>query len=199
MGPITVLIADKSLLVRLGVSGILNQVKYPLDSKTFAEPSKLFNHLLKEKKGLLIISRSFLSECDKKVIEQIRNSRYGLKTIFINDCSSAGMNFLNSQEVIEPDDSERVIRSKIEKCLRKLSGKPDNERLPEEISRREEEVLKLVALGLTNKEIADRLFISMHTVITHRKNITAKLGIKTIAGLTVYALLNKLITTEELK
>jgi DNA-binding CsgD family transcriptional regulator len=60
-------------------------------------------------------------------------------------------------------------------------------------------VLRLVALGYTNKEIAGKLFISSHTVITHRKNITAKLGIKTIAGLTIYALLNKLITSEEIK
>lgn len=65
------------------------------------------------------------------------------------------------------------------------------------ISFRESEILKYVALGLTNKEIADQLNISAHTVITHRKNITAKLGIKTIAGLTVYAILNNIIKAEE--
>ena len=62
-----------------------------------------------------------------------------------------------------------------------------------ELSVREKEVLKLVALGLSNKEIADQLFISVHTVISHRKNITEKLGIKSISGLTVYAILNKII------
>jgi DNA-binding CsgD family transcriptional regulator len=56
-----------------------------------------------------------------------------------------------------------------------------------------------VALGFTNKEIAERLFISTHTFITHRKNITRKIGIKTVSGLTVYALLNHLIETEELR
>ena len=50
-----------------------------------------------------------------------------------------------------------------------------------------------VALGLTNSQIAEKLFISQHTVVTHRKKITSKLGIKTISGLTVYALLNNLI------
>lgn len=65
----------------------------------------------------------------------------------------------------------------------------------EELSLREKDVLKLVALGHTNKEIAEALFISIHTVISHRKNITEKLGIKSISGLTVYAILNNIIDT----
>lgn len=67
-----------------------------------------------------------------------------------------------------------------------------------ELSDREKEVLSLVALGHSNKEIAEKLFISVHTVITHRKHITDKLGIKSISGLTVYAILNKLIDTENI-
>jgi DNA-binding CsgD family transcriptional regulator len=68
----------------------------------------------------------------------------------------------------------------------------------EELTQREKDVLRLVALGHANKEIADKLFISIHTVISHRKNITEKLGIKSISGLTVYAILNKLIDTDNL-
>lgn len=63
------------------------------------------------------------------------------------------------------------------------------------LSDREKEVVKLVATGKTNKEIANELCISFHTVISHRKNITEKLGIKSISGLTVYAILNNLIDT----
>ena len=63
----------------------------------------------------------------------------------------------------------------------------------EELSSREKEILVCVAKGMLNKEIADAENISIHTVITHRKNITRKTGIKTVAGLTVYALLNNLI------
>ena len=63
----------------------------------------------------------------------------------------------------------------------------------EELSEREKEVLVLVAKGLLNKEIADKLNISINTVITHRKNITRKTGIKTAPGLTVYAILGGLI------
>jgi DNA-binding CsgD family transcriptional regulator len=66
----------------------------------------------------------------------------------------------------------------------------------EELTTREKDVLKLVALGHTNKAIAEKLFISIHTVISHRKNITDKSGIKSISGLTVYAILNNLIDTD---
>lgn len=62
-----------------------------------------------------------------------------------------------------------------------------------ELSAREKEILVSVARGMLNKEIADQYNISIHTVISHRKNITRKTGIKTVAGLTVYALLNNLI------
>jgi DNA-binding CsgD family transcriptional regulator len=67
------------------------------------------------------------------------------------------------------------------------------------LSEREKEVLRGVALGLTNREISDELHISAHTVITHRKNISGKLGIKTIAGLAVYAVLNGIIASEEIE
>ena len=62
-----------------------------------------------------------------------------------------------------------------------------------ELSDREKEILVSVAQGLLNKEIADKHNISINTVITHRKNITRKTGIRTVPGLTVYAILNNLI------
>ena len=58
------------------------------------------------------------------------------------------------------------------------------------LSDREVEVLALVAQGYINKEIADRLNIALSTVISHRKNITEKLGIKSVSALTVYAVMN---------
>ena len=61
------------------------------------------------------------------------------------------------------------------------------------LSEREREVLVLVAKGLSNKEIADALCLSTHTVITHRKNIAAKLNIHSTAGLTIYAIANGLV------
>lgn len=61
------------------------------------------------------------------------------------------------------------------------------------LSPREKEVVKLVSKGYINKEIAEELQISLHTVISHRKNITEKLSIKTISGLTTYAIMNGII------
>lgn len=68
-----------------------------------------------------------------------------------------------------------------------------------DLSEREKEILVCVARGLQNKEIADKCNISVNTVITHRKNITRKTGIRTVAGLTVYALLNGLIDTSNIE
>ena len=62
-----------------------------------------------------------------------------------------------------------------------------------ELSTRETDVLRLVAQGMTNKEIADNLNISINTVLSHRKNISAKLGIKSVSGLCVYAMMNGII------
>ncbi len=64
------------------------------------------------------------------------------------------------------------------------------------LSRREVEILILVAKGMMNKEIADQLNISLNTVITHRKNIIKKTGIKSVAGLTSYALMHNYINIE---
>lgn len=66
------------------------------------------------------------------------------------------------------------------------------------LSEREREVLVFVARGLTNKEIAQRLNLSVFTVVTHRKNISRKLGINSISGLTVYAIMNRLVDITEL-
>lgn len=68
----------------------------------------------------------------------------------------------------------------------------------EELSSRERDVVVQIVKGLSNKEIADVLCISVHTVITHRKNITRKLNIHSTAGLTIYAIVNKLIDINSL-
>lgn len=58
------------------------------------------------------------------------------------------------------------------------------------LSNREIEVLALVVQGYINKEIADKLNIGLSTVITHRKNITDKLGMKSVSALTIYAVMH---------
>ena len=70
---------------------------------------------------------------------------------------------------------------------------------PEPLSTREKEIIVCVVKGMTNKQIADALCISAHTVITHRRNIAAKLQIHSAAGLTIYAIVNKLVELSEIK
>lgn len=67
------------------------------------------------------------------------------------------------------------------------------------LSEREREVLHCVVCGMSNKEIAGKLFISLNTVLTHRKNIARKLGIHSVAGLTIYAVANHLVDIEQIK
>ena len=88
-------------------------------------------------------------------------------------------------------DTPPAIIKKVRAALEDRTETPRAE--GEELSQREKEILICVAKGMLNKEIADLYNISIYTVITHRKNITRKTGIKTVAGLTVYALLNNLI------
>ena len=63
----------------------------------------------------------------------------------------------------------------------------------------EKEIVICVVKGMTNKEIAEKLFLSIHTVITHRRNISKKLQIHSAAGLTIYAIVNKLVTLNDVK
>jgi len=68
----------------------------------------------------------------------------------------------------------------------------------QELTPREIDVLKLLAVGFTIKEIANELIISTHTAISHRKNISEKLGIKTISGLTMYAVIKSIIDINDI-
>ena len=88
------------------------------------------------------------------------------------------------------DNTARIIQ-KLRNAIEENSKNPKNEL--NELSAREKDILAAVALGKTNKEIADEFNISVYTVISHRRNISQKLGINSIPGLTVYAIMNKLV------
>ncbi len=70
---------------------------------------------------------------------------------------------------------------------------------PDELTDREVNILQYIAQGMSNKNIADRLCLSVHTIIKYRQSITNKLQIRSTAGLTIYSIVNKLITIEEVK
>jgi len=82
--------------------------------------------------------------------------------------------------------------------VKDMPSMPPTQPHQEILSSREIEVLVLITKGLINKEIADKLNISLTTVITHRKNITEKLGIKSVSGLTIYAVMNGYIEADRI-
>jgi DNA-binding CsgD family transcriptional regulator len=105
------------------------------------------------------------------------------------------------QNVLEQFDSLIHIGDKAEVIKRKIGKLLASDNLHEShirntLSEREIEVLKLLVEGNSTKGIADKLFISTHTVITHRKNISHKTGIKSVSGLTIYAVVNKIIALD---
>ena len=99
---------------------------------------------------------------------------------------------LDHHTCVEDDVLVPMVRM-MESPGRRISHVHEDALEREALSDREKEILVSVAQGLLNKEIADKHCISINTVITHRKNITRKIGIKTVAGLTAYAILNNLI------
>ena len=101
------------------------------------------------------------------------------------------------REVIELSDNKQKVANKIFNLINNSDdSSSQNESI--DLSNRETDVLVCVAKGMTNKDISDMLNISVHTVITHRKNIVKKTGIKSVSGLTVYALLNNLVEESEI-
>ena len=68
-----------------------------------------------------------------------------------------------------------------------------------DLSSRETDVLQLIVKGITNKEIADKLCLSFHTITTYRKNISAKLNIHSTAALTIFAILHGIVNPEEIE
>ncbi len=88
-------------------------------------------------------------------------------------------------------DIEQILENTL---IRKNEGPERSELTP-----REKEILKGVVMGLSNKEIAAKINVSVNTVMTHRRNIASKLQIHSSAGLTIYAIASKLVDIEEVK
>lgn len=99
--------------------------------------------------------------------------------------------------IIELNDDFQRIRSTLHQVANTIHN-DDDEADTDPLSDREKDVLVCLSKGLKNNEIADQLNISVHTVITHRKNIVRKTGIKSVAALTVYAILNNLIEEKDI-
>ena len=137
--------------------------------------------LPKEDISLLLnsgVTSFLLKECDKQEIcDAIDNSQNGTR-------------FLCGQiiDILMAEDSSVPA-----KTIRKKNSCEGFA-----ISDREIEIIKHIALGLSNKQIADKLFLSFHTVHTHRKNIMQKLSVNNTAGVVMFAVKNNLLVDEEI-
>lgn len=184
-----IIIASEQTLLRKGVIAEIEKLSLNVIFKEIKKAESLTKY---QAYNYLIIDYKMIPEPKEFFIRNTRN-------YFDDKIMIIGRNKLNPefhQHIIFPNDKESIIHEKLElffsSCIN-ITEESHNDIL----SIREIDVLREVAQGYSNKEIADRLFISINTVITHRKNITDKLGIKTISGLTVYALMNNLINPED--
>lgn len=158
---------------------------------------KLIENILHEEPDFVIISEEMLEPQLENDLEKYFHDKNQTAVLFLRstgDSKKAESVFYDSLNLYQ---SKTELLKKLNKIIesRKPAGKTNSK--SSNLSEREKNILRHVAMGSTNKEIGEKLFISIHTVTTHRKNITQKLGIKTVSGLTVYSILNGIINLEE--
>ncbi len=191
------IIFEKSALIRLGLISLLRALEDASVAFDFRNVDNFQQKIADTKPDFVIINKKYIEDIGIKVVKKL-SKEYGFKIIALSKDYSPEENKIWIEEIYI--DEEKVnISDKIEHLIRQQLKNKKQDKDNNEISKRERAVLAMVAQGFTNKEIAEKLFISTHTVITHRKNIVKKLGIKTVSGLTVYAILNKIIDMEDLK
>ncbi len=183
MPPQNSIIIHKYYLILQGIKAVLN-LKSITVTEMFQDPP-LPSVLNGWKDRLIIIDIAYIALIQSHYSSLKKN--HNIIFIVATDQDEID-NSWKLDEILLISDTSSTIGQKIDNLFQNVKSK----RRSNQLSTRETDVLKLVALGDSNKQIADKLFISIHTAITHRKNITQKLGIKTIAGLTLYAVLNNL-------
>ena len=217
---INILVADNNFLVRLGLRSVIDENK---DFRWVGEVTKaeqLNDKLSSEEINVLILDYASPKFCadDILIIHEYfpkvkilaityPQSKEMISLAIENGVTSHLLKECSKDEIVEAI----YYTAKGEKfCCGKIVNvviAPDETRLEEnftkpntsvscdgvKISGREIEIIQLVAQGLSNKQIADKLFLSVHTVATHRKNIMSKLNVNNSAGLVMYALEKRLI------
>jgi DNA-binding CsgD family transcriptional regulator len=197
MEKLKVIIATESYVVNQGFHLIFNKLRYSHVIDKVQSILELHRLLEQEKADIILLSTSLIAGKMEmnSLLKKIGTQTAKLIAYLPNPESKIEQKNLFI-ESIRFDDLKEVVLSKLNQKLEEMIGE-NVENESSDLSEREKDILKEVAQGLTNNEIADKLFISAHTVITHRKKITKKLGIKSVSGLTVYAIINGLIEMED--
>ena len=195
---IRIAIAETSVIIRGGLTAALKRLpNVKVQPIEFLSVEALSDCLRTQYPEMLIVNPTFGDYFD---VNKFREETAGKKIRLIALVTS----FVDASLLTKYDESISIfddldiLSKKIHGLLNLASGEEelDNQ---ETLSQREKEIVVCVVKGMTNKEIAENLFLSIHTVITHRRNISKKLQIHSAAGLTIYAIVNKLVTLNDVK
>ncbi len=192
--PFSVIIAEPSYLMKRGISALIDDIVQA--EIVFIDDTQELNHYLDTNvvEAVLINDQIFKEIADPELFFDLKAET---SYILLSDNPENLREKRKFDAVLNRNASKDEIVPVIESILKTENHETDQ--TDTLLSSREQDVLKQVAMGYTNQEIADHLHISRHTVISHRKNITSKLGIKTVSGLTVYAVLNDLIPKDQIR
>lgn len=191
-------IAETSVIIRSGLALVLKRIQgmkiLPIE---VVSPESLSDCMRLHKPDILIINPSFPGFFD---IRKFKEETQDLSIKCVALLCSVGDNSLlrNYDDTFTLYDDPEVLKEKLNKLLN-VTEQEEEGTGQDVLSSREKEIITCVVKGMTNKEIADSLFLSAHTVITHRRNIARKLQIHSPAGLTIYAIVNKLVELQDIK
>ncbi len=188
-----IVIVEPSIIIRSGVVQILKMLGN-LDVVIADHPhiDDLENNMLSTPPDIVIVNPAHLSVANfSKLNNVLSNCKMVALQLTLADASA----FKNYSGVISIYDSINTIKELLTTLINE--GNHNEEKV--ELSVREQEVVACIAKGMSNKQIAEELFLSTYTVMTHRRNISNKLQIHSPAGLTIYAIVNKLIDVNDMK
>lgn len=161
---------------------------------TLRDPFTLLQTVKSLHPDIVIVS---CNVCSPPLIETVRTIADLPKTRFILYCETITDELLaeRCEGHLSAEESDKEVIDLITSLL----TADEREEVPGELTPRERDIIIGVVKGMTNKEIADELFISPNTVTTHRRNIVKKLDIHSASGLTVYAIMNKLVSLQDIE
>ena len=190
-----VIICEASEIISIGLAEIIDSMAQFDVVSRLDSPEHLSEKITATDANLLIIDPMLLGFHNREFLSQLGKEHPQLIMIALTTSYLDHTMLTPYHGVIEINDTRSKIISKMNEFAQSEATKNADD---VELSKRETDVLVAVAKGMMNKEIADQMNISIHTVISHRKNITRKTGIKSVSGLTVYALLNNMIDEKDL-
>ena len=193
-----VLVASSSVIIRSGLASVLRRLhELNIQPVEISTPEMLEHYVTLQTPDIIMIDPSFGGWFDLTEFKETYDKLTGVKYIAIVASVIDSNQLKDYQEQIALYDSVEVIADKLNALMQSEDDSQNNDTEP--LSQREKEIITQVVKGLTNKEIADQLCLSVHTVITHRRNIARKLQIHSPAGLTIYAIVNKLVELKDVE